>query len=376
MKLDIRCYVCDPLVWLLCAVFLGVGGCGQLPKQETKPRAQGQTVFPSPPDEPRFYYERTIVSSADVENKQSDSQFKAMLTGERATGGVPMAKPYGVAVHKGRIFVSDSVSRLVRVFDVPVGRYFEIGDAEPGRLFKPLGLDVDAAGNLYVADITAKKIMVYDRDGNFLRSIGSPSDFKRLVSVTADKKGERIYAVDIGGSTAKPGEHRIRVFNARTGQHLFDFGKRGTGPGEFNLPRDVAIGKDNRLYVVDGGNFRIQIFDNDGRYLKSFGQIGLHPGNLGRPKEIQTDAAGNVYVVDSTFANLQIFNPDGELLMFIGTRDGNPAPAHFMLPEGIDVDEDGRVYVVDQWFSKVDIFRPATLGAQDGYLGRKLVKTK
>jgi len=36
----------------------------------------------------------------------------------------------------------------------------------------------------------------------------------------------------------------------------------------------VALGKDGRIYVVDGGNFRIQIFDKDGKYLKSFGSVG------------------------------------------------------------------------------------------------------
>lgn len=375
MRLNIRFSGQESLVWLLCAALLGLTACAPVQKTE-KPKAQIQTVFPSPPDEARFVHERTLRSSADVENEQSNSQLKEFLTGERSPGGEPMRKPYGVAVNKGRIFVSDSVSRIIRVFDVQQGRFFRIGDTEPGRISKPLGIDLDAAGNLYVADVSAKTIMVYDRDGKFLRSLAGPSYFNRLVSVTVDKKGERIYTVDIGGSTASPETHRVRVFDAHTGNHLFDFGKRGTGPGEFNLPRDVAIGKDNKLYVVDGGNFRIQIFDMDGKYIKSFGKIGMHPGDLGRPKEIDTDQAGNVYVIDSAFANLQIFNPDGQLLMFIGSRSESDGPANFLLPEGIAVDEDGRIYVVDQWYRKVEIYRPAALSAQDGYLVKKPIKDK
>lgn len=362
------------LILLLCTVLFGLTACGELPKTQTKPTSQTPLVFPSPPDEPRFYYERTFHGSADVENAQSDSQLREFLTGERTAGGERIEKPYGITVHKGRMFVSDTVARVVKVFDVPTGRYFRIGETEPGRLMKPLGIDVDAAGNLYVADISQKTIMVYDRDGKFLRSLAGPTFFSRLVSVSVDKKGDRAYAVDIGGTTSKPEAHRVRVFDARTGNHLFDFGKRGSGPGEFNLPRDVAIGKDNKLYVVDGGNFRIQIFDLDGNYLKSFGKVGKKPGNLGRPKEIDSDASGNVYVVDSAFANLQLFNPEGELLMFIGARSEDYGPARFLLPEGIAVDEDGRIYVVDQWYRKVDVFRPAALGEQEGHLVKNIKK--
>lgn len=362
----------NSLVWLFCAAAVGLTACGELPKTQAQPKTAGPIVYPSPPDEPRFYYERTFRGSFDVENQQSDSQLKEFLTGERTAGGDRFEKPYGVKVHKGRVFVSDTVSRVVKVFDVPTGRYFRIGESEPGRLMKPLGMDVDAAGNLYVADISQKSIVVYDRDGNYLRTLAGPSYFNRLVSVTVDKKGERAYAVDIGGSTSQPEFHRVRVFDARTGKHLFDFGKRGAGPGEFNLPRDVAIGKDNRLYVVDGGNFRTQIFDMEGKFIKSFGKIGKKPGDMGRPKEIDADPAGNVYVVDSAFGNLQIFNPEGQLLMFIGSRSDDDGPGRFLLPEGIAVDEDGRIYVVDQWYRKVDVFRPAALGEQDGYLVKRL----
>ena len=122
--------------------------------------------------------------------------------------------------------------------------------------------------------------------------------------------------------------------------------------------------------MVDGGNFRVLVFDRDGKFLKSFGTVGKQFGQFARPKEVATDPAGNVYVVDAAFGNFQIFNPEGELLLFVGERSERDGPGNYMLPSGIYVDEDGRVYMVDQWFRKVDVFRPVALAASQGHLQR------
>jgi sugar lactone lactonase YvrE len=349
------------------AAALLLAACAQIP---TGPQqaASGPPVFPAPPDEPRFVYERSFYGSGDVVPDEAGAAFRRLVTGEQRAGE-GLVKPYAVAVFHGRVYLSDSVERFIKVFDVPNGRYYKIGADDPGRLYKPLGIDIDRAGNLYVADATQKTVMVYGPNGKYLRKIGGPKVFDRLASVTVERSGERVYAVDIGGVSSEL--HRVRVFDARTGDHLFDIGKRGSGEGEFNLPRDVAIGKDGHLYVVDGGNFRVQVFDRDGKFIRTFGSVGRQFGQFARPKEIASDAAGNVYVVDTAFGNFQIFGPDGDLLMYVGTRSERDGPAKFMLPSGVYVDEDGRVYVVDQWFRKVDVFRPYTLSADSGWLGRR-----
>ncbi|MBI2307353.1 MAG: 6-bladed beta-propeller [Rhodocyclales bacterium] len=351
------------------ACLLGVilAACAPVQKSETKVDNK-PLVFPGPPDEPRFIYERTIYSSADVQARKADAGLKQMLTGtaENAEG---LGKPYAVVVHRGRVMVTDSADRFVRVFDVPAGKYYKLGEDEAGPLVKPLGIDIDNVGNVYVADATAKAVMVYDPKGKFLRKVGGPKTFDRLSSVTVDPEGQRIYVVDIGGVSSE--HHRVRVFDAVNGNHLFDIGKRGKGQGEFNLPRDVAIGKDGRIYVVDGGNFRVQVFDASGKYLQAFGTIGKQLGNFARPKEVATDNEGNVYVVDAAFGNFQIFTPDGDLLMYVGERSERDGPGRYMLPSGIYVDEDGRIYMVDQWFRKVDVFRPIKLSAEGGFLGKR-----
>ncbi len=97
----------------------------------------------------------------------------------------------------------------------------------------------------------------------------------------------------------------MRVFDAKTGEHLQDIGKRGGGPGEFNLPRDLAIGAQGRLYVVDGGNFRVVVFDRESRCLSSFGSVGKQHGQFARPNEIAVDPQGNVYVIETAFGNFK-----------------------------------------------------------------------
>lgn len=348
---------------------LALGACAPLPEAPPKQVDTAPLVFPPPPETPRFFYERSLYGSGDVVREDENSRLRQLLTGEGPKSSEGLRKPYAVAVFQGRVFVSDSAQRFVNAFDFPNGRFYRIGDEGPGALGKPAGMDVDRVGNLYVADSTTKAVVVFDKNGRFLRKIGGAKWFERLVSVTVDPQGERMYLVDIGG--VRSTQHRVRVFDPVNGRHLFDFGSRGSGPGELNFPYDLAVGKEGRLYVVDAGNFRVQVFDRDGKYLKSFGSAGKQPGNFARPKEIAADAEGNVYVVDAAFGNFQIFNAEGELLLAVGEQSERDVPGRFKLPSGICVDEDGRVYFVDQWFRKVEIFRPARLKAGEGYLAAR-----
>ncbi len=323
-------------------------------------------VFPLPPEKPRFVYEKVIRSSIDVVKEDATNAFRRFATGEQRKGE-GFAKPFDISVDKGRVFVGDTVRRVVMVFDpAGTGKYFEIGREEPGRLFLPLGLVQDAAGNLYVCDGTAKRVTIYDRDGKYLRALGGRKYFKRPSGIAVDPQGKRVYVVDTGGVDTQ--DHRVRVFDGKTGEHLFDIGTRGSEEGQFNLPRDAVYSPyNNRLYVVDGGNFRVQIFDADGKYLGKFGDVGRRTGQFSRPKGITVDRWGNIYVVDTAFGNVQLFSPDGKLLMFVGMRGASDKPAHYMLPSGVDSDDDGRMYIVDQFFRKVEVFKPTPLmGSAEG----------
>ena len=328
--------------------------------------------FPAPPDEPRFVFERTVQSSTQIESKDSKQALRELLTGESSSGKA-LAKPFDVAVCHGIIFVSDTVSRSVLVFDIPGKRFFEIGKDKPGTLRKPLGLDTDEDCNLYVADGTTRSVMVYNQAGEYLKSLGGQQWFDRLTHVAVDSAGQRVYAVDTGGVGSE--NHHVRVFDVETGQHLRDIGKRGKEAGELNLPRDIEVDDSGKIYVVDGGNFRVQVFNQEGEFLQQIGQLGRQYGAFARPKGIALDQQGNVYVSDAAHGNYQVFDASGELLLFVGTRSEKFERASYMLPAGIDIDEDGRVYMIDQYFRKLDIYRPAALKEEAGYLGAWALKS-
>jgi len=340
----------------LAILLFGASGCTTT--TEPSKREAVIPVYPPPPEKPRYVYERTIYSSLDVVKEDSTSAFRRFATGEQRKGD-GFAKPFDVVVHQGRMFVGDTVRRTVMVLDPEgMGKFFELGREEPGRLFLPLGIAKDRHGNIYVCDGTARRVVVYNRDGRFLRALGGQKYFRRPSGVAVDPQGSRVFVVDTGG--VDNDDHHVLVFDAITGKLLDTIGRRGTGDGEFNLPRDAVISPyNNLLYVVDGGNFRVQVFTLDGKFVRKFGSIGRRSGQFSRPKGITVDRWGNVYVVDTAFGNVQIFDPDGRLLMFVGARGNRDMPGAYMLPAGVDIDEaDGRLYLVDQFYRKVEVFKP------------------
>ncbi len=330
-----------------------LAGCAASPEHRVPP-----PVFPPPPEEARLIYDGSLRSSKDIEARGFKDVLQQVATGVQIDPA-GLGKPYGVAVHKGRIYVTDTQQRAIVLFDLSARRFRLLASEGDGRVIKPMGIDIARNGDLYVADITARQIKVYDAEGRFLRSIGDKRLLRRPSGVALSPDDRRLYVVDTGGLDSD--EHHVRVFNPVSGELLQTIGRRGTANGEFNIPLQADTAPDGTLYVVDSGNFRVQAFTPDGRFARSFGSLGRRSGQFSRPKGIAVDPQGNVYVVDTAFGNFQIFDPEGRLLLFVGYRGTSGGPARYMLPAGIDVDEAGRVYVVDQFFRKVDIFRPAGL---------------
>jgi len=329
--------------------------CAPLPDHSDKPVASLRPViWPELPDQPRFMLETTLRSPDDIRTRDETEKLRDTLIGDKPKFTPAFNKPYQVAARQGMLYVTDTKSRLVHVFDIPHRTFFRMGLRKPGTLSKPIGIALDGDGNVYVADVSARKVFVYDSLGLYLKEIGIPEELERPTGVAVNSAGTRIYVVDSGGiDTAL---HRVIAYD-KEGHKLFTIGTRGIQDGQFNLPTLGAVAPDGTLYVLDAGNFRVQAFDPDGKFLRKWGQAGNAPGNFSRPRGIAVDKEGNVYVTDAAFDNVQIFNAQGQLLMAMGGPSEDDVKGGYALMGGVAIDETGRVYLVDQAFSKLDVIR-------------------
>lgn len=324
---------------------------------------KGPLIWPQPPDQPRFAYQTALRSPADIAAVElpKDKLLREM-TGAAATSTSPVfMKPAAIVARKGRIYVTDTSTASIVVFDVPRRKIFRFGLRQPAVLMKPSGLALDAEMNVYVADSKRREVLVFDSLGLFKRAIGGPVDLERPTGVAVSSDGERIYVVD--RSDNESDNHRVVIYG-KDGTKIKVIGTRGDGEGQFNVPLQAAVAPDGTLYVLDSGNFRVQAFNREGKFLRAFGKAGVNTGDFARPRGIAVDDEGKIYVNDASFNNFQIFQPDGQLLLAVGQTASESNPGQYGLLNGIAVDETGRVYVTDQLFNKVEVFR--RLSEQEG----------
>lgn len=312
----------------------------------------GSVVWPAPPDPARFQHEATLRNAASVSSGSGGALMQRLLTGEDDARNT-FAKPFGVAAHQGRIFVTDTEGRRVFVFDLPRRKTFQFGFRREGALKMPAGIAVDAQGTVYVVDSSARRLVIYDALGLYLRHIDG-DDWAYPTAVAVSPDGARIHVVDTGRVDSD--SHRVYV-HAADGRRLRVIGRRGEAPGEFNLPTDAAVSPDGTLWVLDAGNFRVQSFNRDGSPLRQFGSVGSGLGQFARPRGLAVDPQGLIYVSDANFCNVQVFQPGGELLLAIGSRGDQDAPGRYLLPSKLACDGRGFLYVVDQFFHKVEVIR-------------------
>ncbi len=148
----------------------------------------------------------------------------------------------------------------------------------------------------------------------------------------------------------------VRLANLK---HLFNI------TDKLNTPSDVAVSKDGQIYVVDGVNNKIRIFDQKGQFVSSFGAKGSGNGKFRFPLGIDIDGSGKVYIADSGNHRVQIFKPDGSYMaeIKIPSKDNNPSD-----PTDVAVDDSrNRCYIVDNDNHRILVYDLATLTLIDTY---------
>jgi peptidylamidoglycolate lyase len=238
-------------------------------------------------------------------------------------------------------------------------------DGESGRLLRswgadlfvmPHGLTVDAQNNVWVTDVGLHQVFKFSAQGELLlrlgkeREAGSDSQrFNRPTDVAVLKDGS-FYVSD--------GYRNTRIIKfAADGRFEFQWGTQGAGPGQLDLPHGLALHSNNRVYVADRSNARVQVFDAKGRFLAQW-----RGPELGRPYAIALHKDGRAFIADGgdqptappDRSGVAIVDGDGKVLQRFG-RYGN-YDGQFQLAHDIAVDHHGVVYVADAWGERLQKF--------------------
>ena len=179
------------------------------------------------------------------------------------------------------------------------------------------GVDTDSKDNVYLFTRGDHPVIVLDREGSILDSWGADV-FASAHSVRV-APDDSVYFVDFGDHTvkcfSKEGELTLVLGNkdrpSETGAEGRDCStvKRAAGP--FNNPTDIAFGPDGDLFVSDGyGNARVHRFSKDGELLASFGEPGTGPGQFRLPHGIFIDN-DRLYIADRENSRIQVFDLGG-----------------------------------------------------------------
>jgi DNA-binding beta-propeller fold protein YncE len=277
--------------------------------------------------------------------------------------------PDGLSVDAmGHVYVADRANHRIQKFS-STGRVLAVWGGVPGNgpgeIGNPYGVAADDYGSVYVADTNNNRILKFTSGGRFVAQWGAADGTGPPGSKNGEFNDPRGVAVDDAGNVYVADHNNNRIqklsrdgrFLARWGAHGGD-GTAGTGNGEFRDPRGVAIDHAGHVYVADKTNNRVQELGPDGRFIRRWGAHGgdgtggLGPGEFNLPYNIAIAADGHLFVSDVLNNRVQEFSPTGRFLAAYGRNggDGSPgsAPGEFRQPYGVAADCRGNVYVTEE----------------------------
>ena len=160
------------------------------------------------------------------------------------------------ADQNGNVYIADTWNHRLQKFNSDAGLVAIWGSYGSGAqsYSAPRDLEVGPDSNIYVADEGNNRIKVIDTNGNYLRewTYAGGQYGPNPMGIGIDQRNGNVFVVDRDLNC-------VMMFSD-TGNLLSTWGEYGQGDGQFDSPRDVAIDGDGRIFVVDGGNKRIQVF--------------------------------------------------------------------------------------------------------------------
>jgi len=273
------------------------------------------------------------------EQKQADKPLFALWT------------PYGVVVDsKGTLYVADGKVGAVFMFNTETKDLTMIKHGSQARFGDIIGLAIDDSDRLFVSDTKMHRILVFNKEHKVEGSIGE--GLFDPGGMVVDNENRFLYVADASLD-------QVLVYDADKLNLIRKIGTAGKGhtltePGQFSVPTNVALDKDQNLYVSDTYNNRVEIFDADGNFIRAWGKAGDRPGTFARPKGIAIDVDGHVWVADAVQDRIQCFTPEGQLLIWMGGH--GELPGQFRTPAGVFIDNKNRIFTTEQYPGRVQEF--------------------
>jgi DNA-binding beta-propeller fold protein YncE len=211
---------------------------------------------------------------------------------------------------------------------------------------------VDSRDRVYLITRHDSRVIVYERDGAFVKSWGEGVLTPRAHGITIDSN-DFVYCVDDADQTVRKftpdGKLLMTIGTSGVASDTGYDGSKGSlydklssithGGQPFNRPTVLAIAPNGELYVADGyGNARIHRFTANGVLIQSWGEPGIEPGQFNLPHAVRVAADGRVLVADRQNDRIQIFSPDGQYI---------EQWTDVQRPCGLFIDRAGLVYVAE-----------------------------
>ena len=265
-------------------------------------------------------------------------------------------KPRAMAIDdQENLYIVDMTGRI-QVF-TSAGEYLRGWRTPTIENGKPSGLSFDQDGNLMVADTHYFRVLRYTKDGQRLedKTIGGtcghgPGEFNFVTDAVQDSHGN-IFISEYG-------EHdRIQMFSS-DGQFLCQWGSSGSDAMQFIRPNSLAVDEQDRLWVADSCNHRIQVFtieDNQPTLVKMWGEEGTEAGKMRYPYDLTFDRDGNLIVAEFGNHRVQKFDRDGKSLAVWGVA--GRAEGQLQQPWAVVADSAGRVHILDTYNHRIQRVR-------------------
>jgi DNA-binding beta-propeller fold protein YncE len=205
------------------------------------------------------------------------------------------------------------------------------------------GVAVDSGDRVYVFNRSEHPVIVFDREGNFIKSWGE--DLFRNAHAALIGPDDALYCTDDRGHTVRKttldGEVLLTLGTpdqpSDTGYDGGDYRTIKRDGPPFNRPTNLALSPAGEIYITDGyGNCRVHVFSSDGKLLRSWGDPGTGPGQFNLPHGIAVSQKGIVYVADRQNNRIQLFTPGGKYLSEWGNLNR---------PTDVRLERDGNLYV-------------------------------